>query len=195
MSVTPYQQEAFGVFATRLYEPDMCAPIVARAKTQDEWEAAQVVVDSGGQSRDATLPETRAARTLNRSQIAATCDDFEERVRRVVNPMLRQVWGVDLLRQEGTEIVRYSPGGHYIPHKDANELELANRYFTMLCYLNDSFEGGKTSFISLNFTATPAPGKTLVFPSRYMHCAEPVTRGEKFVFITWLCGPPPIKWI
>ncbi|MGA8311890.1 MAG: 2OG-Fe(II) oxygenase, partial [Terriglobales bacterium] len=98
-------------------------------------------------------------------------------------------------RQEGTEIVRYSPGGHYVPHKDANELELANRYFTVLCYLNDSFEEGKTSFTSLNFTAAPAAGKTLVFPSRYLHCAEPVTRGEKFVFITWLCGPPPIKWI
>lgn len=193
--MTPYQQEAFGVFATRLYEPDMCASIVAHIRTQGEWEAAQVVVDSGGQSRDATLPETRAARTLNRLHIPATCDDFEERVRRVINPMLRQVWGVDLLQQEGTEIVRYSPGGHYIPHKDANELELANRYFTVLCYLNDSFEGGKTSFTSLNFTATPAPGKTIVFPSRYLHCAEPVTRGEKFVFISWLCGPPPIKWI
>ena len=67
MSVTPYQQEAFGVFATRLYEPDKCASIVARVKDHGDWEAAQVVVDSGGQSSDATLPETRAARTLNRS--------------------------------------------------------------------------------------------------------------------------------
>ncbi len=195
MSLTPYQQEAFGVFATRLYEPAKCASIVARVKGQDEWEAAQVVVDSGGRSRDMTLPETRAARTLNRLQAVATYHEFEERVRFVVNPILRQIWGVDLPRQEGTQIVRYSPGGHYIPHKDADESELADRYFTVLCYLNDSFEGGKTSFTSLNFTATPAPGKTLVFPSRYLHCAEPVTRGEKFVFVTWLCGPLPIKWI
>jgi predicted 2-oxoglutarate/Fe(II)-dependent dioxygenase YbiX len=141
------------------------------------------------------LPETRSACILNRLQAAATYDEFEEKVRVVVNPLVRQIWGVDLPRQEGTQIVRYAPGGHYIPHKDADEGELANRYFTVLCYLNDSFEGGKTSFTSLNFTAVPFPGKTLVFPSRYLHCAEPVTRGEKFVFVTWLCGSLPIKWI
>jgi prolyl 4-hydroxylase len=194
MSVTPYQQEAFGVFATRLYEPEECASIVASVQGC-EWETAQIVVESGGRSCDMTLAETRSACILNRLQAAATYDEFEEKVRVVVNPLVRQIWGVDLPRQEGTQIVRYALGGHYVAHKDADEAELAHRYFTVLCYLNDSFEGGKTSFTSLNFTAAPAPGKTLVFPSRYLHCAEPVTRGEKFVFVTWLCGSLPIKWI
>ena len=183
------------MFATRLYEPDQCAALVAQAKRRRGWAAAQIVVESEGRSRDLTLPDTRAARILNRSKADATYDDFEQRVRTIIHPLVRQIWEADLPRQEGTQLVRYSPGGHYVPHRDADEGELANRYFTVLCYLNDNFEGGKTNFPSLNFTAAPVPGKTLVFPSRYMHCAEPVTRGEKFVFITWLCGPVPIKWI
>jgi predicted 2-oxoglutarate/Fe(II)-dependent dioxygenase YbiX len=195
VSVPAYQQEAIGVFATRLYGPKECASIVAEVKNQAEWEAAQVVVESDGRARDLTLPDTRAARILNRSQAAAIYDEFEQKVDRLVQPLVRQIWEVDLPRQEGTQLVRYLPGGHYVAHQDANQAELANRYFTVLCYLNDSFEGGKTNFTSLNLSAAPDPGKTLVFPARYMHCAEPVMRGEKFVFITWLCGPVPIRWI
>jgi prolyl 4-hydroxylase len=169
--------------------------MVSDLKRQQGWTAAQIVVESEGRSRDLTLPDTRAASILDRSQAVATYDRFEQRVRSVIHPLVRQIWEVDLPRQEGTQLVRYSPGGHYVAHRDADEGEQANRYFTVLCYLNDNFEGGKTSFPPLNFTAAPVSGKTLVFPSRYLHCAEPVTRGEKFVLITWLCGQVPIKWI
>ncbi len=195
MPMIPCQQEAHGVFATQLYDPAQCASIVEYVKGLDAWEAAQVVVESEGGSRDMILPDTRAARNVSRAQTAEIHDQFEDKVNSLVRPMIQKIWGVDLTRHEGTQIVRYSPGGHYVPHKDADEMELACRYFTVLCYLNDGFEGGKTSFPSLNFTAVPVPGKTLVFPSRYVHCAEPVARGEKFVFVTWVCGPVPIKWI
>jgi hypothetical protein len=195
MSAIPCKHEAHGVFATRLYDPAQCASIVEFAQGKDAWEAAQVVVESEGGSCDMVLPDTRVARVVNRAQTAQIHDEFEAKVSSIVIPMIRQIWGTDLSEQEGTQIVRYSAGGHYVPHKDADERELARRYFTVLCYLNDDFEGGKTNFLSLNFAATPLPGKTLVFPSRYLHCAEPVIRGEKFVFVTWVCGPVPIKWI
>jgi predicted 2-oxoglutarate/Fe(II)-dependent dioxygenase YbiX len=96
---------------------------------------------------------------------------------------------------QGTQLVRYKPGGHYVPHTDAGADEFANRYFTVLCYLNQDFEGGKTSFPSLNYAATPRAGKALIFPATYLHCAEPVVRGEKLILLSWVCGPVPIRWV
>jgi predicted 2-oxoglutarate/Fe(II)-dependent dioxygenase YbiX len=195
MPVISYQQEAHGVFATRLYEKAECASIVEQVKDLEAWEPAQIVVESEVGTQDLLMPETRSASIVRRARAAEIHDQFEENVSSTVSPMIKEIWGVELPNSAGTQIVRYSPGGHYVAHRDANEQELANRYFTVLCYLNDGFEGGKTSFQSLHFAATPVAGKTLVFPSRYWHCAEPVTKGEKFVFVTWMCGPLPIKWI
>ena len=94
----------------------------------------------------------------------------------------------------GTQMIRYGKGGHYIPHADAGR-DLPERYFTVVCYLNDDSEGGDTSFPALGATVKPKTGQAIVFPARYLHCAEPVTRGEKFVLIAWVCGPVPIDWI
>lgn len=61
-----------------------------------------------------------------------------------------------------------------------------NRYskFTVLIYLNDEFEGGRTTFYDNNFkqtvSITPKPNKTLVFDIDLYHCGEMVSKGNKF---------------
>jgi predicted 2-oxoglutarate/Fe(II)-dependent dioxygenase YbiX len=141
------------------------------------------------------VPEARAALIVDRAQTAELHADFEEKVRIAIRPLIRNLWGVDLPDCNGTQLVRYITGGYFVPHQDSDEAEFASRYFTVLCYLNNDFEGGNTIFPSLKCNMRSYPGKAMIFPSQYLHAAEPVTRGEKFIFVTWMCGPVPIKWI
>ena len=132
---------------------------------------------------------------MDRGKTAAIHDDFERKIAQIVRPALRRIWGWDLADCQGTQLVRYRSGGHYLPHKDADDDGYASRYFTVLCYLNENFQGGKTRFPSLGYSAIPVTGRALIFPARFMHCAEPVLSGEKLIFLAWLSGPIPLRWI
>ena len=120
--------------------------------------------------------------------------DFSEKLGRLVRPAVKELWRVDLTRHSGTHVVRYEPGNYYAAHTDTG-MNLLDRYFTVLCYLNDDFEGGQTSFPTLLYSAAPRCGKAVVFPSTYVHRADPVTRGEKYVIVSWMMGAPPSRWL
>ena len=189
------EAQAHGIFATRLFSPMQCARIVKRARNVNGWDAARVSVESNEDSSGGVLPDIRTALICARTLTGDLHDDFEEKVCCAIRPLIERLWGIDLPRCDGTQLIRYKTGAHYVPHKDSDEQEFASRYFTVLCYLNEDFQGGGTHFPSLRHTVRPASGKTVIFPSEYLHAAEPVTQGEKFVLLTWMCGPVPIRWI
>ena len=44
--------------------------------------------------------------------------------------------------------------------------------------------------LSLPFESIPEiPGKVIMFPSYYNHCVTPITKGERYVLISWVFGP------
>ena len=190
-----YQNQGHGVFSTQLYPGVQCTPMVARAKRSRNWCPATVNVGTVVNPRGAIRPSARTALVLDRIHVPELYDNFENKLRSTIRPLIRRTWKVDLPDYDGTQLIRYKTGGHYVCHQDCDDLEYADRYFTVLCYLNDDFQGGGTYLPSLRQTVTPQPGKTLIFPSRYSHAALPVEAGEKFVFLTWMCGPLPIRWI
>ena len=156
---------------------------------------AQVQEETRGVERIHVQPKTRSASILNSSRAEEVYERFDRRINSLIKPLIKQVWQIDLEEHSGTQMIRYGKGGHYVPHSDGGRDDLAERYFTVVCYLNDDFEGGHTSFPSLGAIIRPKTGQAVIFPSRYLHCAEPVTRGEKLVLISWVCGPVPIDWI
>ena len=68
-------------------------------------------------------------------------------------------------------------------------------FLTFMIYLNEDFEGGATTFPLFNLSVKPEIGKAILFPSSYIHSAEVITRGEKYVLVSWLTSTPPIKWL
>lgn len=152
-----------------------------------------------GQPDGVFRPEVRSAWILDSENQQHLYLDFENKVRTVIQSLILKLWGVKLYSCDGTQLIRYKPGDRYLPHKDssedATEISFASRYFTILCYLNDSFLGGTTTFPTLGYTAMPVSGKALIFPSHYWHSAVSVAGGEKFVLLTWVCGPVPLRWI
>lgn len=190
-----YAEESHHVFSVQLYTEEECRAVVGRVSGLGAWEVAQVreSTDEGGFD-SFTRPEVRSTAILRCEEAAPLFAAFDEKMRVVVKPLVRQVWGADFAVHGGTQILRYSEGGHYVAHSDAGE-DLQDRYFSVVCYLNDDFDGGQTSFPYLDYAARPRRGRAIIFPSRYLHRAEPVTRGRKYVVVSWLLGPRPVPWI
>jgi len=188
-------EEANGVLSLSLYRPSACTSILRELKTRDAWEEATIRVpaDPGGYS-SVLLPDVRTASVMYLDGSMNVMASFAEKMRRCITPLIKQVWSVDLPEYSGTQLVRYRPGGWYETHQDAGA-DFEDRYFTVICYLNDNFTGGRTEFPYLSHAAVPETGKAIVFPARYFHRAEPVIDGEKYVLVTWILGPIPIPWI
>jgi len=193
--MSQYREESPGVISSQLYDLAECRAIVEATKDLPQWTAALV-----RDARDAVnyevlkRPDVRSARTLVSPEASDVYREFEARMDSILRPLIKEHWKIDLTGHSGTHLLRYGPADHYVPHQDTGP-SFEHRYFSVVCYLNDDFAGGHTSFPGLDFVATPETGKAIVFPSNYLHCSEPVISGEKFVLVSWINGPTPIKWI
>jgi prolyl 4-hydroxylase len=190
-----HRDESDGVISVSLFEPAFCRKIVARVQQLDEWEPAQVrETDAAGRSESFTHPEVRSTSIFVSEQAEDVYRSFHIAMDEKLKPLVKKVWNIDLTEHSGTQILKYGPADHYVPHQDSGP-GLESRYLSVVCYLNDDFAGGETSFPGCGYTAKPQTGRAIVFPSHYLHGSVPVIRGEKFVIVSWLRGPVAIKWI
>jgi predicted 2-oxoglutarate/Fe(II)-dependent dioxygenase YbiX len=143
-----------------------------------------------GELRSVVDPSHRTATVLYAQHLAAVGRKFDEKMNAVLKPLVHHLSGQTLTDHEGTQLVRYTPGGHYIVHSDVGPLT-RNRHYSVVCYLNDDFEGGGTRFPALDYGVTPERGKAILFPSGYRHGGDPVTSGEKYIIVSWVTGPIP----
>jgi prolyl 4-hydroxylase len=193
-SFTPHLeavQENRGVISLQLYNDECCRRILEASRSARGWQSATIHT---AEKIAAVHTEYRSAESLIPKHDSNLRRELDQKIEHVIRPLVKQAWKVDLPDHRDTHLVRYSPGGFYVPHVDLVPGDV-ERYFTVLCYLNDDFEGGRTTFPMMNFSVIPEAGKAILFPSTYLHCAEPVARGEKYIFVSWLTGPPPINWL
>ncbi len=90
--------------------------------------------------------------------------------------------------REGIQILEYQGNQEYKFHHDCAtdpNIQAYERKLSIILYLSDGFEGGKTEFLHDSFK--PAAGSALMFPSNwcYPHSGQPVTSGKKRVAVTW----------
>ena len=189
-----FKVEVGGIVRVQLYDSDACAALLKYLRGVSDWDQAVVSVKSGDQFIRAARPKIRSASTVCLPPGSYESLDYEERVEKLVSPAISEVWGIKLTRQTGIHAVRYEPGGYYNSHTDTG-VNLLDRYFTVVCYLNNDFEGGETSFPQFDYSVSPQCGMAIVFPATYVHRAERLDSGEKYVIVSWLNGRHPIKWI
>ena len=125
---------------------------------------------------------------------------LHEQVIRLKSEFVEPYFGVTVLPDyAGPRVLRYSAGGHYLPHVDActlrwvdgNEVwvKTSARDVSILVYLNDAseFSGGQLAFPDLHVSITPQRGMAVAFPSdqRFRHCVEEITSGTRCVVAAW----------
>lgn len=92
-------------------------------------------------------------------------------------------------------ILKYLPGGKYDAHADSEHWNYAgqrweqsvDRDYSLLLYVNEGYEGGALYFPNFDIRIQPKRGMLVAFPSdhRYLHAAEPLISGERFVVVSW----------
>ena len=90
---------------------------------------------------------------------------------------------------EGSQILKYEPGGHYTWHVD-HGIHL-NRKLSCIFYLNDEYEGGKIQFAfpakDESLEVEPKKNRMIVWPSNFLfpHRVTPVKKGIRYSAVCW----------
>jgi len=136
--------------------------------------------------------EGRAVDRSIRNNHLALVDDAElsarllERLRASLPERLMQMTLSGI--KERMRCYRYVPGEHFGPHGDQSypggpgERSL----LTLMVYLNDDFEGGRTAFLEPEpeQVIEPRRGRALLFQHMVVHEGRAVTAGTKYVLRT-----------
>lgn len=193
--MAPNHVQTHRVASLRLFEPHECQEILGKLAQLETWTEALIREASKEKDySDVISPTARSASLPSSEAVAWLYSEFERRIDLLVKPLVQKLWQLNLTKQSDTQLLKYEVGGHYRPHRDTGA-DLEKRLLSVVCYLNDDFEGGRTLFPPLEYAVTPSAGLAVLFPSTYLHGSEPVTKGRKFVLVSWLDGPLPVKWI
>ena len=90
--------------------------------------------------------------------------------------------------REQIQVLKYEHEEFYNWHTDQatdKEVNEVNRTISVVLYLQNAEEGGRTIFPHRAFR--PKAGQAIIFPSNwcYPHSAEPVLKGRKIAAVTW----------
>ncbi|MFQ5571888.1 MAG: prolyl hydroxylase family protein [Rhodothermales bacterium] len=187
-----YSKPGPGIITLPLLDQATCERLITLADEHD-WEQAGVMKRTSN-AEVAVMTEVRSATISYVERDTDAWRVLHEKMTQVVRPLVRTEWKRDFREYSDFQVVRYLPGDFYHTHRDSGPNN-PNRYFTVVCYLNDGFEGGGTHFPEADYTVEPIRGHALIFPSAYLHQAQRVVGGTKYIAVAWLLGTPPIQWM
>ncbi len=190
----PQRNQAFGACApapiltlAHVLEPELCRHLVECFERGDSRESG-FMEDVGGravQNFDNVWKRRRDLLLTDPRLIA----DTRARIGRRICPEIRKAFQMTMTRIERDLVARYDAetGGHFGPHRDDTGISVAHRRFAISINLNADFDGGEISFPEYSpqgFKA--APGTAVVFSASILHQVSRVTRGRRYVFLTFL---------
>ena len=115
-------------------------------------------------------------------------------VGRRVMPELRKAFAYEAKRFEGFKIgcYRAEDEGFFTAHRDNISPTTAHRKFALTLNLNEDYAGGELRFPEYGPDRyRPAAGEALVFSGAHLHEVLPVSRGRRFVLLSFLFGDQP----
>jgi predicted 2-oxoglutarate/Fe(II)-dependent dioxygenase YbiX len=170
-----------------VFEPGLCAHLVdcfERGGAKDSG----FMQDVGGRSVENFDDGWKRRRDFHLTD-AKLIANLRARIGRRICPEIRKAFQMRPTRIERDLVARYDSetGGHFGPHRDDTGIAIAHRRFAVSINLNADFEGGEVSFPEYSpRTFKAAPGTAVVFSASILHEVSRVTRGRRYVFLTFL---------
>jgi prolyl 4-hydroxylase len=166
-----------------------CKKIISLIDDKNERSA---VIDDG--SYGIRIDENRTSSTSYFDNTIPIISDVRNKIANYLN--------IDSKKIEPLQGQKYLVGQYFKPHFDflfsSEEYqkikEAGNRYWTLLIYLNDDFEGGKTNFPKLEYEISPKKGMALIFQNmrngeliqESLHEGKDVLSGFKYIITAWI---------
>jgi predicted 2-oxoglutarate/Fe(II)-dependent dioxygenase YbiX len=179
-----HKELAPGVFEY-LFPEDLAKDCVKYLEkiSYDEWQDSLV---GGGR----TALSIRSSEGYNIDNVQSLSGKIRESFYGCVKDYVKH-FDTSVLQDEGLNVLKYEGADNYTYHVDASW----NMYRTIsaLIYLNpNKYEGGHTHFKYFDLYIKPEKPSIVLFPSNYLylHSAKPVTKGRKYVIVTWLNDKP-----
>jgi predicted 2-oxoglutarate/Fe(II)-dependent dioxygenase YbiX len=172
----------------------LCEELIERCATHGTYETG---VETGGEGGRVEEADVRRKRRLDH-----TVEDPEllrrltSEVGRRVMPELAKAFAYRATRFEGFKIGCYPEDrqGFFEAHRDNLSASTAHRRFALSLNLNDGYEGGELRFPEYGPALyRPARGEALVFSGSHLHEVLPVTRGERYVLVSFLYGEEAVR--
>jgi predicted 2-oxoglutarate/Fe(II)-dependent dioxygenase YbiX len=170
-----------------VFEPELCAHLVACFE-QSGGKDSGFMQDQGGRSVENFDNSWKRRRDLHLTDPGLIAN-LRARIGRRICPEIKKAFQMRPTRIERDLVARYDAetGGHFGPHRDDTGIAIAHRRFAVSINLNADFEGGEISFSEYSTqTFKAAPGAAVVFSASILHEVSRVTRGRRYVFLTFL---------
>ena len=189
---SPKQNLGFGppapiLLLPSVFEPDLCRHLV-NLFDRDGGKETGFMQDLDGMSRERFDQDWKRRRDIMLSDPRLVAG-IRARIGRRVCPEIKKAFQFMVSRTERDLIARYDAetGGHFGPHRDDVGASVAHRRFAMSVPLNDDFDGGNICFPEYSPQGCkPAAGTAVVFSASILHAVSPLTRGSRYVFLTFL---------
>jgi predicted 2-oxoglutarate/Fe(II)-dependent dioxygenase YbiX len=171
----------------QVFESELCAHLVDCFE-QSGGKDSGFMQDMGGRSVENFDNSWKRRRDFHLTD-AKLVASLRARIGRRICPEIRKAFQMRPTRIERDLVARYDSetGGHFGPHRDDTGIAIAHRRFAVSINLNADFEGGEISFPEYSpRTFKAAPGTAIVFSASILHEVSRVTRGRRYVFLTFL---------
>jgi predicted 2-oxoglutarate/Fe(II)-dependent dioxygenase YbiX len=169
------------------FEPELCAHLIDCFDHAGGKDSG-FMQDVGGRSVENFDNSWKRRRDFHLTD-AKLIANLRARIGRRICPEIKKAFQMRPTRIERDLVARYDAetAGHFGPHRDDTGIAIAHRRFAVSINLNADFEGGEIAFPEYSpqsFKA--APGTAIVFSASILHEVSRVTRGRRYVFLTFL---------
>eukprot|EP00547_Thalassionema_nitzschioides_P018267 CAMPEP_0194252042 /NCGR_PEP_ID=MMETSP0158-20130606/26651_1 /TAXON_ID=33649 /ORGANISM="Thalassionema nitzschioides, Strain L26-B" /LENGTH=507 /DNA_ID=CAMNT_0038989341 /DNA_START=35 /DNA_END=1558 /DNA_ORIENTATION=- len=146
--------------------PEECDALVELAHK----EGFETSKQAGKEKHDGSFEAvTTQFRTSSNTWCTSPCYDSE--VNQAMLRRIEELTKIPFANYEHFQLLQYHEGQYYKKHHDLIDHHIKRnmgvRILTVFFYLSDDFDGGGTSFPSLDLTVTPKKGTVLIWPSVY----------------------------
>ena len=170
-----------------VFEPELCAHLVGCFERGGGKDSG-FMQDESGRSVENFDDDWKRRRDFHLTDPRLIAN-LRARIGRRICPEIKRAFQMRPTRIERDLVARYDAetGGHFGPHRDDTGMSVAHRRFAVSINLNADFDGGEISFPEYGpRTFKAAPGMAIVFSASILHQVSRVTRGRRYVFLTFL---------
>jgi predicted 2-oxoglutarate/Fe(II)-dependent dioxygenase YbiX len=166
---------------------DLCDALLQEYKNNTEWREGKTTGGLNLSIRDVQEVGISNQYVVGQNEILRKRLDVELFLcaGKAIQAYTNKFSSVRIKEDTGYHLLRYGEGQFYAQHIDSSMEH--NRAVSCSFALNDDYEGGEWGFFDREIVMRAPKGSVLMFPSNFMYPHEimPVTKGERYVVITW----------